>query len=76
MNWICIGMIAGSLVTSLHDTEEQCEGRKAMLLKSKAQVSTKCVEMPGRAATFISNGISIVPSCTWNGNSTMSCSGN
>lgn len=47
MNWICIGLIAGSLITSLHDTEEQCRGREAMLNKIK-EASVKCVAMPNR----------------------------
>ena len=44
MNWICIGLLAGSLVTSLHDTREACEGRVVMLREAK--VSAKCVEIP------------------------------
>ena len=35
MNWILIGLIAGSLIVSQHETEEQCEGRKAMIVKQK-----------------------------------------
>lgn len=52
MNWICVGLIAGSLVTSLHDTEEACKGREAMLQKQK--VRTTCVPMPSHS---VSSGI-------------------
>lgn len=44
MNWICIGLIAGSLITSLHDNKEACEGRAVSLREAKA--TAKCVEMP------------------------------
>ena len=35
MNWIFIGAVAGSLVTSAHDTKEACLGRKAILAENK-----------------------------------------
>jgi hypothetical protein len=44
MNWICIGLLAGSLITSLHDTREACEGRAVVLREAKALA--KCTEMP------------------------------
>ena len=44
MNWILIGILAGSLITSTHDTREQCEGRAVILREQKAVV--KCVEAP------------------------------
>lgn len=31
MNWLFIGTLLGSIVTSGHDTKEACEGRKAVL---------------------------------------------
>jgi hypothetical protein len=42
MNWIFVGMLAGSLVTSTHDTKEACVGR-AETLKEKSVVG-KCIE--------------------------------
>lgn len=50
MNWICIGLLAGSLVTSLHDNREACEGRAVTLREAKA--SAKCVEMSTPGITF------------------------
>ncbi len=50
MNWICIGLLAGSLITSLHDNKEACEGRAVTLREAKA--SAQCVEMPKPALTF------------------------
>lgn len=52
MNWICIGMLAGSLVTSLHDNKEACEGRAATLREAK--VLAKCVDMPN-ATSYITS---------------------
>ena len=43
MNWICIGMIAGSLITSIHDNREVCEGRAVILREAKA--TAKCIEL-------------------------------
>lgn len=50
MNWICIGLIAGSLITSLHDNKEACEGRAVTLREAKA--SAKCVEMPSQIGAY------------------------
>jgi len=50
MNWICIGILAGSLITSLHDNREACEGRAVTLREAKAVV--KCVEMPSATISF------------------------
>lgn len=54
MNWIMIGTLAGSLITSLHDTRESCEGRAVILREQKAIV--KCVEMPREGAHFFNGG--------------------
>jgi hypothetical protein len=43
--WIFIGLILGSLVISQHDTEEACQGRKAMLAKKKEPVYGQCVHL-------------------------------
>ena len=47
MNWILIAILGGSLLTSTHENEEQCLGRKAMLEKTYIGLSAKCVEAPG-----------------------------
>ena len=44
MEWVMIGIVAGSLVTSLHPTKEACLGRVEILKEQK--ISAKCVEMP------------------------------
>ena len=41
MDWLLIGVVAGSLIVSPHKTEEECEGRKAMVLKSDG-AKAKC----------------------------------
>lgn len=61
MNWICIGLIAGSLVTSLHDNKEACEGRAVSLREIKAIV--KCVEMPSRYNTSTSGLLQLNNGC-------------
>ena len=43
MDWILIGILAGSIVTSGHPTREACEGRAVILREQKASV--RCVEM-------------------------------
>jgi hypothetical protein len=71
MNWICIGMLAGSLITSTHDTREACEGRAVILREAKA--SAKCVELPKGTSSLISNGSTISPFCSIGPTGTMSC---
>ena len=44
MKWILLAMIAGSLVVSQHSSEEDCEGRKAMVQKQKAEYA-RCVDL-------------------------------
>jgi hypothetical protein len=44
MNWLLAGILAGSLITSTHETEEQCLGRKAMLEKLQVQ-SLTCTKL-------------------------------
>lgn len=44
MNWIFLGLLAGSLVTSAHDTREACEGR-AVIAREKGVERGKCVEL-------------------------------
>lgn len=52
MSWIYVGLLAGSLVTSTHDSKEACEGR-AVTLKEKGVIG-KCVE----GASGFSTGLS------------------
>lgn len=54
MSWILIGVVAGSIVVSGHDTKEACKGREAMLLEQK--IPAKCVEAPGQGITFTGTG--------------------
>jgi hypothetical protein len=63
MTWIYIGIVAGSLVTAGFDSQEKCEGRRAMLEKQK--IAGKCVEAPppyGTSSTLqFYGGTTIVP---------------
>jgi hypothetical protein len=52
MNWIMIGLIGGSIVTSGYDNREACEGR-AVMLREKG-VTAKCIEMSN--SSFVSTG--------------------
>ena len=54
MNWIFIAVISGSIVTSGHETKEQCLGRKALL--SEQKIEGKCVEAPSRTSGLIYYG--------------------
>lgn len=65
MVWILVGLVAGSLVTSQHDTEEACLGRKALL--EKQAVSAKCVPL-GQTTThfFTGNNLVLTPGTTVN----------
>lgn len=44
MNWVLIGFLLGSQITSQHETREACEGR-AVLLREKGAVAIKCIEV-------------------------------
>lgn len=57
MNWIFIGLLAGSLVTSQHDTREACEGRAVVAREAKVERG-KCVELA--PAYGISSGSSFM----------------
>lgn len=63
MNWILIAVSSGMIMTSSHETEEACLGRKAMLEKDKI-TNSKCLNMSpyptttfGTGTVFCSNGI-------------------
>lgn len=66
MNWICIGLLAGSLVTSLHENEEACRGRQAM--QSKAGATSDCYKMPSKGlfGTSYSGNILTLPNSSCN----------
>lgn len=55
MNWIFIGLLAGSLVTSAHDTREACEGRAVIAKENKVERG-KCFELPTGYATITGSG--------------------
>lgn len=42
MKWLLIGTLLGSMLSSSHETREECEGRAVMLREKGAFV--KCVE--------------------------------
>lgn len=44
MNWILIAVASGMIMTSNHETEEACLGRKAILEKDKI-TNAKCISM-------------------------------
>jgi hypothetical protein len=54
MNWILIAITSGMIMTSSHETEELCLGRKAMLEKDKI-TNSKCVNMMPNFFTTGSN---------------------
>ena len=60
MEWLLIGTLLGSTITSQHATQEACEGRRVMLEKLKAGVRVTCVQAPGGAyGTFSLGSINI-----------------
>ena len=59
MTFIFYGWLLGSIVTSQHDTREQCEGR-AVLLREKG-VTGECVKVGGNLITSGSGGNLIIP---------------
>ena len=54
MKWILFGLIMGSTVTSVHDTEEACLGR-AEVLKKRGGAQVECKSLD--AGTTISGGV-------------------
>lgn len=65
MNWVFIGLLGGSLVTSTHDTREACEGRAVMMREQKVERG-RCYEMPPYGLTITSgtNTLCYSNSCT------------
>ena len=57
MDWILIGIVAGSLVTGTFKDKEACMGRIATLHEQK--IEAKCVEAPSRMWT--SGSIQLTP---------------
>lgn len=67
MNWLFIGTLLGSIVTSGHDTKEACEGRKVIL--QEKGVAGQCVG----DSRGLTSGTSILPRyCTF-GNTVGPC---
>jgi hypothetical protein len=54
MDWILIGIVAGSLVTGTFTAKEACLGRAAMLKELK--IEAKCVEAPRTGWALSSSG--------------------
>lgn len=47
MNWILTALLLGSVVTSTHETEEACLGRKAVLQRVKELTAVECHQVRG-----------------------------
>ncbi len=45
MNYILIAIVSGMLLTSSHETEEACLGRKAIIEKEHKISNSKCIDM-------------------------------
>ena len=58
MDWIFIGVLFGSIVTSTHSTREACEGR-AVILKEKGVVG-KCQGSPVQISSLVSSTAGII----------------
>lgn len=54
MNWLLIGTLLGSIVTSGHESREACEGR-AVLLREKG-ATAQCVQSSSHGITFNGGG--------------------
>ena len=64
MNWILVGVIAGSVITSSHDTKEACFDRKATL--SEQRIPAICVLAPSNSSELIVRGIPMQQQiCRW-----------
>lgn len=59
MEYIFIGMVAGSLVISSHTSREACEGR-TVLAREKG-VSGKCIGMPAGSTVLSAPSGSFIP---------------
>ncbi len=59
MEWVYIGIIAGSLVSSLHPNREACEGRNVVLTEMK--VAGKCIQAPSNYFSSTSGTITLTP---------------
>ena len=55
MDWIFYAVVAGSILTSGHPSEEACLGRKAMLLKQN--IYGECVRAPQQGVSVSGTGI-------------------
>lgn len=58
MDWIFVAVLAGSIVTSGHSTEEQCLGRKAVIERDNKIIGT-CIKAPSYSTGLILNGTCI-----------------
>lgn len=69
MKFVLLAWIMGSLITSTHESEEQCEGRRAMLLKESKVTGAMCVKQQ-QTTSLTSGTISF-----GNGNASVACRG-
>jgi hypothetical protein len=61
MEWLYVGVVAGSIVASGHPTREACEGRR-VIIQQQHKVDGICVMVPGHSL-----GSAIIGP-TWQGN--------
>lgn len=59
MNWLFIRLLAGSVVTSGHDTKEACEGRRVTLTE-KGVTGGQCVQAQQQ---YIGMGVGRILNC-------------
>lgn len=60
MNWLLVGAVAGSIVTSSHADKEACMGRVAVLKEQKIEAT--CVPVPSGSGNSLGSTLRL-----WNG---------
>jgi len=58
MDWIFLGIIAGSIITSAHPSEEACLGRKAVM--EKQHIAGICVKAPSNSVGLTSSSSNVI----------------
>ena len=58
MDWIFLGIIAGSIITSALPSEEACLGRKAVM--EKLHIAGICVKVPSNSMGLTSSGSNVI----------------
>jgi len=67
MEYLLIGTLLGSIITSEHKNREACEGRATLLREAKASV--QCVRNSSNGTFIIQGGYNGIP-CRWVNNGT------